>query len=332
MNESLRPSNLPPRISVIIPTFRRPELLTQCLRALVTQRRLPDEVVVVCRPDDEPSRVVVRNMADTFPKAGLHEALVSRNGLEAALNAGLEKVAGEIICFSDDDAEVFPDWLQKIESHFASNPSVGGVGGRDIPVVDGEPLEGTCRMVAHLTWFGRMIGNSHLELVPSRVIEVDGLKGVNMSFRARYLEGFRFDERCVSGGTTSNDLDVSLFVRRRGGKLIYDPEVRVNHYSAPRSYGVGRGAQWDRYCYSHNLVYVLLKHLSWPKKIIMLGYYFLFGQRKSWGVATLVLDPLLRRRIAWRGELGPSFRGKFDAMQTYFQWRREQTLKRVPTP
>ena len=184
-------------------------------------------------------------------------------------------------------------------------------------------MEGTCRIVHRLTWYGRLIGNNHLALQPSRVVAADSLKGVNMSFNAKYLSDFRFDEGCVTGGTTTNDLDISLHVRGRGGRLIYDPEVRVDHFNAPREYGVARESTQEYYCYSYNTVYVLLKHLTWPRKIAMLGYFFLVGQRASWGVATVILDPILRRRLTWKDQVMPSLRGKLGGILAYGQWRRK---------
>jgi GT2 family glycosyltransferase len=43
------------KITVLVPTFRRPDDLTRCLAALERQHRAPDEVVVVVRPDDHAS-------------------------------------------------------------------------------------------------------------------------------------------------------------------------------------------------------------------------------------------------------------------------------------
>lgn len=41
------------KISVLVPTYRRPADLARCLLALQRQQRLPDEVIVVARPEDD---------------------------------------------------------------------------------------------------------------------------------------------------------------------------------------------------------------------------------------------------------------------------------------
>ena len=101
------------KITVLVPSYRRPDLLVKCLGALERQTRRPDEVVVVLRDTDHESR-------DAFAsyRAGtslpLVAALVSRPGQMAAMNAGLEAATGEVVCFTDDDAEPFADWVERI--------------------------------------------------------------------------------------------------------------------------------------------------------------------------------------------------------------------------
>jgi hypothetical protein len=56
-----------------------------------------------------------------------------------------------------------------------------------------------------------------------------------MSFRAEALSGVRFDTRLKgSGAQVHNELGVALQVRRRGWKLLYDPQIAVDHYPAAR--------------------------------------------------------------------------------------------------
>lgn len=41
------------KLTVLVPTYRRPDDLSRCLSALLRQQRTPDEIVVVARADDE---------------------------------------------------------------------------------------------------------------------------------------------------------------------------------------------------------------------------------------------------------------------------------------
>jgi glycosyltransferase involved in cell wall biosynthesis len=77
------------KVTVLVPTFRRPGDLARCLAALQQQLRAPDEVVVVARPDDTATHVCLRDPA-VVGALPLSVALVDIPGQVAALNRGLD--------------------------------------------------------------------------------------------------------------------------------------------------------------------------------------------------------------------------------------------------
>lgn len=219
-----------PTIAVIVPSYRRPSDLERCLAALARQTRRADQVLVVARPDDVATWAVARSAPSSLP---VETVAVATGGVVAALNTGLECASREIVAFTDDDAAPRPDWLERIAAHFAADPSLGGVGGRDWIFQHGRLEDGQTAVVGKLSWFGRCVGSHHLGVGAPR--EVDVLKGVNMAFRAAALAGVRFDERLRGGGAqVGNELGVSLAVKRGGWKLLYDPAVAVDHFPAAR--------------------------------------------------------------------------------------------------
>jgi cellulose synthase/poly-beta-1,6-N-acetylglucosamine synthase-like glycosyltransferase len=230
------------RITVLIPTFSRPADLRRCLAAVAAQQLAADEVLVVVRPDDAGSLAVVEELAPRWPQ--LRQVEVVPPGQVQALNSGLDAMSGDIVAITDDDAVPKPDWLGRIAAWFARDARIGGVGGRDW-VHHGDRLEaGAQRVVGKLEWYGRCIGNHHLGVGGAR--QVDFLKGANMSYRRAALGRLRFDTRLRgSGAQVHNDLAFSLAVRRNGWKLIYDPEVAIDHYPAARFDEDGRLAVSD---------------------------------------------------------------------------------------
>ena len=146
------------KISVVIPTWRRPGPLERCLGGLARQDRMPDEVIlVVRRGDSETERVLESADAGSL---NLNAVTVSEPGLVAALNRGLDAASGDAVAFTDDDTVARRDWLERIERHFAADPRLGGVGGRDwLHPPSGEPDQET---VGKVRWYGRTVGNHHL--------------------------------------------------------------------------------------------------------------------------------------------------------------------------
>ena len=316
------------KISVIVPTYRRREYLKRCLEGLARQTKRPDEVIVVVRDTDTVSQQMVTQLQIELRKSlNMKVSSVHKSGHEPALNAGLNEARGNIICFTDDDAEPWSDWIERIEKHFR-DPTIAAVGGRDIVIVDGEPIEGQCKVVGKMFWFGRYIGNHHLELQRDKPVEVDLLKGVNMAFRSSYLDGICFGGYLELQAGSNWELDLCLSIKEKTGRIVYDPELRVDHYAAPRLWGTGReDLAKNIYAYSHNYTYVILKHFPWHRKAAFLIYIFLVGQHSSWGPVTMLIDPILKGRITWRGQVVPSFKGKMDGIKSYLKWRRDRKEK-----
>lgn len=295
------------RIALIVPTYRRPEELSRCLSAVASQQHRADQVIVVMREDDQPTRVVLQR---TDPdSAWLTIVRVRTGGVVAALNAGLAVVDADIVAFTDDDAVPRPDWLLQIAARFAADPLLGGVGGRDWIHHHGRLEDGSRTEVGRITWFGRCIGQHHLGVGPGR--EVDALKGVNMSFRAAALEGVSFDTRLRgSGAQVCNELGVSLAVKRRGWRLLYDPQIAVDHYPATRHDEDQRDAFSPEAVHNaaFNEALLLCEHFSPWRRWVYILWASVIGHRASPG-----LLQWLRLRLAEPRTATARFRATWTA-------------------
>jgi cellulose synthase/poly-beta-1,6-N-acetylglucosamine synthase-like glycosyltransferase len=306
-----------PRLSVIVPSWRRPADLARCLAALDAQRLPPDEVIVVARADDAPTHALLRERERAWARecerararggaqpvrAALVVARVNRPGVVAAYNCGLDAARGEIVCFTDDDAAPHPDWTQRLAGAFARSPRVGGVGGRDIVHERGTVLTGAHARVGLVRWYGRAIGNHHVGCGAARPVHV--LKGVNMAFRRDALAGLRFDERLRGTGAQVHcEMQFSLDVVRRGWLLVYDPSILVEHYPAVRGDEDQRFVFNDTAFYnaSFNLRLIMREHLGLPGRCAFVVYATLVGTRADPGLArALMLWARSPASHAWR--------------------------------
>ncbi len=96
-----------PRLSVIIPTYRRAEILAECLRRLECQTIVSDiEVIIVSDGHDEKTSALFAKQTWPMP-VRFFEIEKSQQG--AARNEGIMHATGEIVLFIGDDAFLEPD-------------------------------------------------------------------------------------------------------------------------------------------------------------------------------------------------------------------------------
>jgi glycosyltransferase involved in cell wall biosynthesis len=120
------------KLSVVLTTYRRAELLDRTFASLAAQTRLPDEIVVSddCSPDDTPR--VVERWRGRFPR------FVSRRNeknlnMPGNLNAAIAASSGAYVANLHDGDTYDPSLLEKWERALDEHPTAGlvfcGLGG-----------------------------------------------------------------------------------------------------------------------------------------------------------------------------------------------------------
>jgi len=251
------------RINVVVPSYRRPDILANCLTALGRQEFRDFSVLCVCRPTDSETRNVVASFA--AQDARFAEVLVEEPGLAAALNAGLRVATAEYVGFTDDDAEAPPHWLATILRHFAHYPECGAVGGSDrLQLPDAPTLANPlpAKRVGVYSWFGRMAATHH-HPIEELYLRCIALKGVNMSFR-RDLVGNVIVGDGLRGKQCAHCTEASLCgaVIASGAEIHFVRDAWVLHYCAPRAQNDDRLDPFSVYALnnSFNYAYVLWRY------------------------------------------------------------------------
>jgi GT2 family glycosyltransferase len=101
------------RVSVVVPTYRRPKLLGRCLGALAVRIMAPDsyEIIVAADAASESTCQQIEDVAAKATCVVRYVPATRAHGPAAARNAGWRAVRAPIVAFTDDDTVPDPCWL-----------------------------------------------------------------------------------------------------------------------------------------------------------------------------------------------------------------------------
>lgn len=212
-----------PCVSVVVPTYRRPDLLERCLAALQKQTLAAGRFeIIVC--DDGPSsqaRAVVREAVAAQPDGpSIHYLpITGTQGPAGARNQGWRHARAPLIAFTDDDTLPDPGWL--VAGLEAMAPGVDAATGRITMPLPQRP--------------------SDIELDAAGLTRAEFVTA-NCFIRREVLDAVGgFDERFSMAWREDSDLHFSLL--EGGYTLVHAPDALVVHPLRDMRFAAGIGMQ-----------------------------------------------------------------------------------------
>jgi GT2 family glycosyltransferase len=228
-------------LSVLICTYNRHEMLAQALEALICQTlEKPNQVVVVNGGDERTDLVVQKFQSLTSVKVKLVKT-VNKN-LATSRNVGLPHCTGDIIAMTDDDAEVFPDWVTQMKRSHLEHPEAGAVGGAIIGA------QSQTDLLSHLADIVAFVS-------PPEPGYMRNLAGVNVSYKRSVIEQIGSQDETLFRG---EDVDYNWRVKQLGYEIFYHPAIRVKHHHRPTL------RAFLNQFYMYGRAYVLVRR-KWPE-------------------------------------------------------------------
>jgi GT2 family glycosyltransferase len=220
--------------SFVIPTKNRPTELATVFEAILSQNRLPDQVIII--DQSSPDKVIKEQLAPLAKKANLtlnyvHDENIK--GLVQAKAASIQYNQCDYISFFDDDIVHEPNYLAGIEEAINIYPDMIGVNG----VILNAPKEGLLRrLIFRLTHFGLYKDNRQSvirSLTPNTVLPqaVDALSGGLSTWRKEVFETVSFDTK--NKFHAYEDKEFSIRIERVFPKQMFIvPSAKLYHYHA----------------------------------------------------------------------------------------------------
>lgn len=218
-----------PFISIVIPTYNRPQQLALCLQAIDSLKYPRDrfEVIVV----DDGSHIALDSIVKAFSDHLAVRLIRQPNsGPAVARNRGAAEAQGDFLAFTDDDCTPSMNWLGVLANAFLETPDCG-VGGKTINSLPGNPYSTTSQLLLDYLY----------EYYNQNSYRAKFFASNNLAFpRKSFLESGGFDAKYRRAAAEDRELCDRWFSQGRG--LRYVPEALVSH-----AHSLALGNLWQQH-------------------------------------------------------------------------------------
>jgi succinoglycan biosynthesis protein ExoM len=203
-------------VSVIIPTFRRADMLRAAVESVLAQRDVPGEAEIIV-VDNDPGRsaeafVTSRSRDSRWPLRYVGEA---RPGISHARNAGVAAGAGPFVAFLDDDEVANDGWL-------ANMLGTAGSSGADVVV---GPVRPCFPAGASVPGYARRIYHRDARLPTGQTVVWSGIGNSLLRRDTCLARPMPFDPKFgLSGG---EDTVLMARLREEGRRIVWCAEAWV---------------------------------------------------------------------------------------------------------
>ena len=206
-----------PTVSVVIPTHNEISIISRRIENLLATK-YPKEKLEIIFVDDSSDQTpeIIEQYSNKEPTIRLLR-FNQRMGYSPSLIAGCKAAKGEIVVFAEASSFLEDDTLHHLVNNFR-DPQIGAVTGKDMLLNSDEKMGQSENSYLKLLDFLRQ-GESNID---STVY----MKGEAAAVRKELITDL--DELDAPG---TADTAIALFVRRKGFRFIFDPQVKFHEYA-----------------------------------------------------------------------------------------------------
>jgi len=204
------------KVSVIIVTRNRADMLKNCLNSLVRQTKKLDEVIIVDNNSDDHTKDLVNNFNKKLPIKYIFEP---RIGTPIARNTGIKNARYDIIAFIDDDCVADENWIKEIKrlnKIYSSNFIFQGI---SLNPYKNNLFAETTKLLEEFCYFKNK--NKHIKNLDSRNISLD---------KRIFKKLEQYFDVSFSKFNCGEDTDLGFKLQLEGCKILYVPKIVVTHF------------------------------------------------------------------------------------------------------
>jgi glycosyltransferase involved in cell wall biosynthesis len=221
------------KVSLIITTYNFPESLAKVVSGILSQTRLPDEVIIADDGSDDATAFAVKRISEGSPVPFFH-VWQEKKGFRAAKirNEAIKKSSGDYIILLDGDCVVNRHFIADHialaeEGYFIQGKRVHI--GRDAVAAFDDKSANSIRTLGGMVLRGDISNVHHLVRLPHapciRNRKLKGIKSCNMSFFRRDILAVNgFNEDFVRWGNEDSELACRFF--------MYGLKKKLHHFMA----------------------------------------------------------------------------------------------------
>lgn len=218
--EMAEPTSAPVTISMLIPTLNAETEIATLLDALLSQSRVPDEILVVDSSSDDGTQEIVRG----YDNRSVGLLIIDRASFNHGLtrDMALRATTGDIVCFMTQDAVPANDaFIENLVSPILQDSKVAISSGRQLPKPDARRFEQLVRAFNYTAKSNTRCKSD----IPTYGIKTFFATDVCAAYRrSTYLECGGFEATDMS-----EDMLMAAKAIRAGYKVAYAADAQVFH-------------------------------------------------------------------------------------------------------
>lgn len=206
----------PFHVSIIIPTYNRPDHISRLLDSLDMQTMSPStyEVIVV----DDGSTIDYSTVMNQQRRMKINYVKQENGGATSARNNGARHSSGQVLVFIDDDITIYPTTLQHLVDEVALREQTIALGLLMIP----EEIRGQSA-------FADNVGRDDRQLVGEDLDFTNCMTGL-LAIRTEDYHDLGGFQDPTGGWPNWDDVDFGYRAHQRGLKIVRTPEAKADHW------------------------------------------------------------------------------------------------------